>query len=348
MMVTPVTPVGRTNADLDLGGPVHPLAAMGRKLPVLPSVARRAIDLALEATVVPSFTRIGPAVRRRTEAWEGPSDQALAGEVVVVTGATSGLGVEIARGAARAGAEVVVVGRDRSRGEAMAEELAANGRPARFVPTDLSDLHAVRALAHDLLDRYERIHAMVHNAGALRSQRHETPQSLEWTWATMVVAPHLLTRALASRLDRAVWMSSGGMYLQAVDLDDLGWQHRPWDGTRAYAQAKRAQVDLVAEATARGEAPLQVAMHPGWATTPGVERQPARLRSCHGPVAPLPRRRRRHRRLAVHAPGLRARTRRLLPRPTRARGTVRWPGTATSPGDRRRLRSIVDEQTLFD
>ena len=60
------------------------------------------------------------------------------------------------------------------------------------------------------------------------------------------------------------------MYLQSLDLDDWSWVRRPWDGTRAYAQAKRAQVDLVVEAAERAERPLQVAMHPGWAATPGV------------------------------------------------------------------------------
>ena len=67
-------------------------------------------------------------------------------------------------------------------------------------------------------------------------------------------------------------VTSGGMYAQRLDLDDLTWARRPWNGTRAYAQAKRAQVALIRE-WARRVPPDEVAfsaMHPGWAATPGL------------------------------------------------------------------------------
>ena len=138
----------------------------------------------------------------------------------------------------------------------------------------MGDTEAVADLADQLVADHRRIHAVVHSAGGITAERRTTPQGLETTWASMVVGPRLLTRRLATDLvdglGRAVWVTSGGMYLQDVDLYDLGWEARAWNGTRAYAQAKRAQVDLVAEASARGEAPLQVAVHPGWANTPGV------------------------------------------------------------------------------
>lgn len=309
---------------------------------VAPFLARF-VDTALEATIVASFTKAGPALRRPLFDWHNPGPDALTGQVVVVTGATSGLGKVIAEGVGRAGATVEVVGRNTERGDAVATELRGEGIAARFRRCDLSHLDEVRALAADLSSDHDRVHTLVHNAGALLDERTETADGLEVTWATMVVAPHLLTRLLADHLDRVVWMSSGGMYLQDVDLDDLGWEHRDWNGSRVYAQAKRAQIDLVHEATERGEAPVQVAMHPGWADTPGVDAALPGFRKIMGPL--------------LREPADGADTAIWLTAASdaavepgafyldrRPRGTVRWPGTATSTADRHRLRTIVDAQ----
>ncbi|CAN5571369.1 oxidoreductase [soil metagenome] len=304
---------------------------------------RRTADAALEAAIVPSFTRIGPAVRRSLWGWTDPGPDSLAGQVVVVTGATSGLGKVIAADVGRCGASVVLVGRKPDVGSEVAAELRGRGIAATFVRTDLSDLADVRDLADQLRTDHERIATVVHNAGALLDHRETTDDGLEVTWATMVVAPHLLTRLLADRLDRAVWMSSGGMYLQAVDLEDLGWERRTWNGSRVYAQAKRAQIDLVVEATERSESPFQVSMHPGWADTPGVEAALPGFRKVMGPLLRDPEAG------ADTAVWLTAAQERHLQAGAfyldrRPRGTVRWPGTATSPTDRHRLRALVDQQ----
>jgi len=306
-------------------------------------IGRRILDGALEVAVVPSFSRIGPLVRNRLWDWSPVPPAALDGEVVVVTGATSGLGAQIALDAARAGAIVEVVGRNPERGAAVVDRIEAAGGRATFRSADLSDLDAVTDLAHTLGDAHPRVRAIVHNAGALLPRRETSAQGLEVTWASMVVAPHLLTRLLADRLERAIWMSSGGMYLQALDLDDWSWSRREWDGTRAYAQAKRAQVDLVAEATDRGEGPVQFAMHPGWADTPGVDAALPGFKKVMGPLLRTP------------ADGADTATW-LVAEPVaalvaggfyldrRPRSTVRWPGTGTSVTDRRALRALVDGQ----
>ncbi len=308
---------------------------------------RRVADTALEATILASFTRIGPAIRRPLFGWEEPGSDTLTGQAVVVTGATSGLGKVIARGVGRAGAQVELVGRNEERGAEVAADLRSSGLAARFRCADLSDLDQVRDLAAGLLDDHDRIATVVHNAGALLPERSETTDGLEVTWATMVTAPHLLTRLLAERLDRAIWMSSGGMYLQDVDLDDLGWEDRKWNGSRVYAQAKRAQIDLVTEATDRSEAPFQVAMHPGWADTPGVDAALPGFRKVMGPLLREPADG------ADTAVWLTAAPERSLQAGAfyldrRPRNTVRWPGTATSPTDRHRLRTIVDAQAGLD
>jgi dehydrogenase/reductase SDR family protein 12 len=139
---------------------------------------------------------------------------------------------------------------------------------------DVSDLGAVRRVAAEIRD--EAVHALVHNAGVLPDRRILTRDSLELTFATHVAGPHLLTALLAGRLRagraRIVWVSSGGMYLQRLMLDDLSWERRRYDGLVAYAQTKRLQVTL-ASAWARRFAGSGVevhAMHPGWADTAAV------------------------------------------------------------------------------
>ena len=119
---------------------------------------------------------------------------------------------------------------------------------------------------------------MIDNAGAMFPERTIGPDGIEATLATMVVGPFALIAGLLPLLRRTgqarvVAVTSGGMYAQPLDLDDLAWARRPWNGTRAYAQAKRAQVALIRE-WARRVPPDDVAfsaMHPGWAATPGLE-----------------------------------------------------------------------------
>jgi dehydrogenase/reductase SDR family protein 12 len=313
----------------------------------LPSPVRRAVDVALEAAVVPSFSRIGPAVRARVDGWRPPPDGALEGRVVVVTGGTSGLGRATAAALAALGAEVEVVGRDRGRGAEVVSSLVADGAAARFRGVDVGDTAAVAALADELVGAHPGIHAVVHAAGGITSERRVTPQGLEAIWASMVVGPRLLTTrlvaGLADGLGRAVWVTSGGMYLQAVDLDDTAWERRGWDGVRAYAQAKRAQVDLVAEATARGESPLQVAVHPGWAATPGVTDALPGFDRVMGPLLRTPEQGADSLVWLAASPAA-ALEPGALYHDRRVRGTVRWPRTATSPADRARLLDLVDTQ----
>lgn len=310
---------------------------------MIADLLRRSADAALEVSTVGSFSRVGPAARRALWSWEPVAPGALADRVVVVTGATSGLGAEIAVDAARAGAHVVAVGRNAERGAQTVRRAVQAGGSARFVAVDLAETDEVERLAADLLGAHDRIDAVVHNAGALLPHRQVSPTGVEVTWATMVVGPRLLTARLGDCLDRAVWMSSGGMYLQALDLDDWAWEDRSWNGTRAYAQAKRAQVDLVAAAPRPPLGPLQVAMHPGWADTPGVDASLPGFKRVMGPLLRTPRAGADTAVWLCSAPedALEPGAFYLDRRP---RGTVRWPGTATSAADRARLVALVDQQ----
>ena len=133
------------------------------------SIARELVDAALEITVIPSFTRIGPAIRSRLYDWTPPAHAALAGRTALVTGPTSGLGLETARGLASLGGRVVLVGRSPDRLQALADELGQQRGADRFpiVVADMSSLASVRAAVARIVATEPRIDILIDNAGAI-------------------------------------------------------------------------------------------------------------------------------------------------------------------------------------
>ncbi|MGD9797397.1 MAG: SDR family NAD(P)-dependent oxidoreductase [Acidimicrobiia bacterium] len=236
-----------------------------------------ALDAVLEATVVPSFSRIGPRLRSRIFHWSALP--ALDGRVVLVTGATSGLGETASIELARLGAGVRLLGRDAGRVAAAVTRVrsASGNDDVHGDVADLNDLSEVRSFAARFAGAHGRLDALVHNAGSLVADHRLSVDGIERTVQTHLVAPFLLTRLLLAQLEastagRVVWVSSGGMYLQRLSVEDLEMPAATFDGATAYSRAKRAQVALVRH-WAPGLATRGIgihAMHPGWADTPGL------------------------------------------------------------------------------
>jgi dehydrogenase/reductase SDR family member 12 len=261
----------------------------------VPAPVRRAVDSALEFTVVLSFSRVGYAARSRLGSWEPVTNEPAAGRRVLVTGANSGLGYATALGALRAGARVSLLVRSEEKGDdartRLARDLGADvDDRVSFEVADLLDLGSVRAVADRKLAAGERIDALVHNAGAMFDERALTDDGFERTYQLHVLAPFLLTTLLLPRLAasapaRVVTVTSGGMYSQKLDVDRLESpdDYRP---SVAYARAKRAQVALTHEWGQRlhGHGIHHHAVHPGWALTPGVERSLPVFRKVTGPI----------------------------------------------------------------
>lgn len=240
-----------------------------------PNLPAKVLDAALEATIVPSFTKIGPAVRRRLFDWQPLRE--TNGRRVVITGANSGLGYAGATLLAEAGCEVTIVARSEDRGRRAVEEISAKtGAQVSLELADLSSLESVEALASRLLATGTPIDVLIHNAGALLDERQESVDGYEVTLATHVIGPFKLTEMLRPLLaagndPRIVTMASGGLYSQGISLSDLETKN-DYTGTKAYARAKRAQLVLNEKwATELSDEGISVyTMHPGWADTPGV------------------------------------------------------------------------------
>lgn len=245
---------------------------------------RSAVDGLLEASVVGSFSRIGPAVRSRLFGWERPPDGALAGRTALVTGPTSGLGRAATLELASLGARVVLVGRSEDRLRAIRSELVAADGADRFpvVEADLGSLASVRSAVTRVLATEERLDVMVDNAGAMYATRTEGPDGIEASMAVLTVGPFALVAGLLPLLERTpgsrvIAVTSGGMYTQRLPLEDLQYLEGEYSGPRAYARAKRAQVALMREWARRlgaragtRDGVAFAAMHPGWADTPGI------------------------------------------------------------------------------
>lgn len=197
------------------------------------------------------------------------------GKVVLVTGGTSGIGKATATALAGMGAEVVVTGRNRERGEGAVEEIrrdSGDGK-ASLLLADLAVQAEVRRLAREFEASHERLDVLVNNAGLVQSRRTETPDGIEMTLAVNHLAPFLLTNLLLDLLkksapSRIVTVSSEAQRRAKIDFDNLQGGRR-YGAFRAYGQSKLANIAFTFELAERlrGTGVTANCVHPGGVNT---------------------------------------------------------------------------------
>ena len=249
-------------------------------------------DSALDRSLL-GYSSLGYDLRRRAGRLDDLPSAALVGQLAVVTGAANGLGKATALGLAALGAEVRIVVRSRKRGEQARDEIRA-AVPRCSIGVDICDVSSlteVREFAQSL----EAVNVLIHNAGVMPAARAQTAEGHEVCLATHVLGPHLMTHLTmpamrAAGAARVIWVSSGGMYTQRLNLDDIEYVHNEYKPTTAYARTKRMQVALAREwgHRLRADRITVHSAHPGWADTPGVAESLPTFRRIVGPVLRTP------------------------------------------------------------
>ena len=199
-------------------------------------------------------------------AWGG-----VAGKRVVITGATSGIGLAAAGELGRRGADLAIVARSEERARAAVAGFTAGAR-VDVLLADLSSLESVRSLASEINRRYARLEVLINNAGAIFSDRELTPEGIERTWALNHLAPFLLTCLLLPLLQRSaparvITTSSEAHRGAQLPLSDpVGAAGYGLMGFGAYGRSKLANILFTRELARRceGSGVEAYCFHPGF------------------------------------------------------------------------------------
>ncbi len=179
----------------------------------------------------------------------------LHGKNAIVTGASSGLGVETARALAAAGASVLLPVRNLDKGEQVAAEIRAttNNEAVRVALLDLADFASVRQFTDTVA---QPLHILINNAAIMACPLTRSPQGYEAQFATNHLGHFLLTGRLIPQLkaaapSRVVALSSVGHRLSPIHFDDIHFEQRAYDKWLAYGQAKTANALFALELNRR-------------------------------------------------------------------------------------------------
>lgn len=227
----------------------------------------------------------------------------MEGKTCLITGGTSGIGKEIALGLTKMKATVVLVGRNKLKCESVVREiLARSGNSGgdsviqktndygknniSYLMADLSSQSSIRKLAKEFMDNNKRLDVLVNNAGVFLGKRMTTIDGIEYTFALNHLAPFLLTNLLLDTIkatgninstrSRIITTSSIAHSRANIDLDDLQFERRHYNGIRAYGQSKLANILFTKELARRLDgAPVTAnCFHPGGVRTNLVEENP--------------------------------------------------------------------------
>ena len=195
----------------------------------------------------------------------------LTGKTAIVTGASGGLGEEIARALAAHGANVTIAARSTDRLKNAAERIRAN--TGRDVGTGLIELDkpaAVRGFAEQWLAEHTSLNFLINNAGIMACPLTRTAEGWEMQFATNHLGHFLLTNLLVPALKaaapaRVVSVSSAGHHLTAVDFEDVNFETREYSEVLAYGQSKTANIWFANELDERlqGDGARAFSLHPG-------------------------------------------------------------------------------------
>jgi len=200
------------------------------------------------------------------------------GRVIIVTGATSGLGEEASRVMAGKNARVIMAVRNVNKGEIVAAEIREEFRDSEVEVRnlDLSSLASVKKFSDDIIKDYNRLDILINNAGVMMCPYSKTADGFEIQMGTNHLGHFALTGYLMPLLKSTegstiVATSSAAHRAGNIDFNDLNWENRKYNKSRAYGDSKLANLYFAYELAERSQKdpdfPKVTAAHPGWTRT---------------------------------------------------------------------------------
>lgn len=210
--------------------------------------------------------------------WNSNNIPDLSGKVVIVTGATSGLGKEATKILAQKNATVIMAVRNTEKGNAVAQAIKKNTPQAQIevIAMDLSSLGSVKSCATVVLSKYDRLDVLINNAGIMACPFDKTKEGFEIQMGTNHFGHFALTGLLMPLLEktknaRIVATSSLGHRVGNINFEDINWEKRKYNSNKAYADSKLANLyfayHLAEKLKAENKDIKVTAAHPGWTRT---------------------------------------------------------------------------------
>lgn len=210
--------------------------------------------------------------------WKNDNIPDQKGRIVIITGATSGLGKEAARVLSGKNATVIMAVRNTEKGEKAAEEIRKEfpGAEISVRSLDLSSLQSVQDFADGINKEFDRLDVLVNNAGIMMCPYSKTQDGFEIQMGTnhlghFALTGHLMPLLKKTRDSRVVATSSAAHNMGNIDFSDLNWENRKYNTQRAYGDSKIANLyftyELMRKFNGDENAPIITAAHPGWTRT---------------------------------------------------------------------------------
>lgn len=210
--------------------------------------------------------------------WDASHIPAQKGKVIIITGATSGLGKEAARVLASKEATVIMAIRNMDKGQEVMDGIKAKFPSAiiRLMKLDLASLASVEAFAHQFLGIYDRLDVLINNAGVMMCPYAQTKDGLEIQMGVnhfghFALVGYLMPILKKTKAARVVVTASGAHHFGDINFSDINWESRKYKTSQAYSDSKLANIlfmkAFVERYASDQDAPMITAAHPGWTET---------------------------------------------------------------------------------
>jgi dehydrogenase/reductase SDR family protein 12 len=225
------------------------------------------LDRFLDKSILFSFDETG--YKRHSKSFRPIESETAAGKHILITGGSSGIGLELTSHFLELGSTVVALSRHTSPEVINLQKLY--GERLICIECDLADYRFI----YKIIDRLPKIDVVINNAGGMPPYQIIDGNICENIFASQVLGHYCLLKLLIENhklpeYSRVIFVASGGLYLQRLDLTDLTFTSAPYNKYKAYANAKRAQVILTEILASKYQNLNFYCCHPGWVDTPGV------------------------------------------------------------------------------